>query len=211
MKNKTISFKDNVTKNFRTADTAEAEKKEFAATDTKKFKSVDALLKAYLELEAEFTRRSQRLKELEEGNKASPDGDVPSPAQVGISEGAPAVALSDGGRAEKTETQTARETQETAKLSEAKPSEAKPDLKSEDAEKAHVNPADAAQDAEVIQGTAVGGLTEEQKRAVIEEYLLAVASGKSVPLIVGGVAAKAPKNTPKTVREASELARRFLK
>ena len=38
-----------------------------------KFKSVDALLRAYSELEAEFTRRSQRLKALEE-NAASPQG-----------------------------------------------------------------------------------------------------------------------------------------
>lgn len=34
-----------------------------------KFKSVDALLRAYGELEAEFTRRSQRLKALEEMSK----------------------------------------------------------------------------------------------------------------------------------------------
>ncbi len=36
-----------------------------------KFKSVDALMKAYEELEAEFTRRSQRLKALEK-SKAEP-------------------------------------------------------------------------------------------------------------------------------------------
>ena len=37
--------------------------------DLGKFKSVDALLRAYGELEAEFTRRSQRLKALEEESK----------------------------------------------------------------------------------------------------------------------------------------------
>lgn len=37
--------------------------------DLGKFKSVDALLKAYEELEAEFTRRSQRLKALEESEQ----------------------------------------------------------------------------------------------------------------------------------------------
>lgn len=37
-----------------------------------KFKDADALMKAYTELEAEFTRRSQRLKALE-GNKAQED------------------------------------------------------------------------------------------------------------------------------------------
>ena len=37
-----------------------------AAPDLGKFKSVDALLRAYGELEAEFTRRSQKLKALED-------------------------------------------------------------------------------------------------------------------------------------------------
>lgn len=43
-----------------------------------KFKSVDALMRAYKELEAEFTRRSQKLKALEESaplsGKAEPSG-----------------------------------------------------------------------------------------------------------------------------------------
>ena len=39
------------------------------ALDLGKFKSVDALLRAYSELEAEFTRRSQKLKALEEASK----------------------------------------------------------------------------------------------------------------------------------------------
>ena len=39
-----------------------------------KFKSVDALLHAYGELEAEFTRRSQRLKALEEQAADAADG-----------------------------------------------------------------------------------------------------------------------------------------
>lgn len=40
--------------------------------DLGKFKSVDALKKAYEELEAEFTRRSQRLKDLERSKVAEP-------------------------------------------------------------------------------------------------------------------------------------------
>lgn len=44
---------------------AEAQTGEGAAADLGKFKSVDALLNAYNSLEAEFTRRSQRLRELE--------------------------------------------------------------------------------------------------------------------------------------------------
>lgn len=50
--------------------TAEAENNNEAAAGLGKFGSVDALLNAYRALEAEFTRRSQRLKELEEENKA---------------------------------------------------------------------------------------------------------------------------------------------
>ncbi len=63
-----------------TAAAAEAEenKNELAAPDTGKFKSVDALMSAYLSLEAEFTRRSQRLKELEENKAAEP----PSPESL---------------------------------------------------------------------------------------------------------------------------------
>ena len=60
------------------ADAAEAEKSEEKAPDLGKFKSAQALMEAYLALEAEFTRRSQRLKELE-GNKAAAP---PSPAAV---------------------------------------------------------------------------------------------------------------------------------
>lgn len=51
--------------------TAEAEEKE-GRMPLGKFKSVDALMHAYEELQSEFTRRSQRLKQLEEGNKPSP-------------------------------------------------------------------------------------------------------------------------------------------
>ena len=51
-----------------TAGAAEAEVKE-AAAELGKFKDVSALMKAYEALEAEFTRRSQRLKELENANK----------------------------------------------------------------------------------------------------------------------------------------------
>ena len=49
------------------------------APDLGKFKSVDALVRAYGELEAEFTRRSQRLRALEEQSKAQPEQtDTPS-------------------------------------------------------------------------------------------------------------------------------------
>jgi len=77
-------MKDNLTENEKvTADAAEAENEKNAAAELGKFKDVQTLMKAYSDLEAEFTRRSQRLKELEKGNKADglPDGaeSAPSP------------------------------------------------------------------------------------------------------------------------------------
>ena len=58
-------MKDNRTVNEPdTTETAEAEG-ERAVTDLGKFKDVKALLEAYQALEAEFTRRSQKLKEFE--------------------------------------------------------------------------------------------------------------------------------------------------
>lgn len=138
---------ENVVPACPTAETASAEIKKNAATDLGKFKSVDALLCAYRELEAEFTRRSQRLKELEGGNKACLDGGEPSRAQV---------------------------------VPEVEPS------------------FDAV-------------VADDVRRAVIEDYLKTVSEGKSIPLIVGGVSTPAPKNTPKTVKEAGALVRGFLK
>ena len=52
-----------------------------AAVDLGKFKDVNALLNAYNSLEAEFTRRSQRLRELEEREQAGEQGVQPSSAQ----------------------------------------------------------------------------------------------------------------------------------
>ncbi len=57
---------------------AEAEAPTNAALP-EKFRSVDALVKAYEALEAEFTRRSQRLRALEQANKAPRAQGEPSP------------------------------------------------------------------------------------------------------------------------------------
>ncbi|MDE5943751.1 MAG: hypothetical protein K2H30_06065 [Clostridia bacterium] len=75
---------DNLTQTENgTADTAQAEK-ENAAAVLGKFKDVQTLMKAYSDLQAEFTRRSQRLSELEKENKAkpTPDGEEVAPSQT---------------------------------------------------------------------------------------------------------------------------------
>ena len=144
---KTENKTDNLTdENGVTADTAEADKGS-AAAGLGKFKDVQTLYKAYTDLEAEFTRRSQRLKELEKGNK------VPQP--------------SDG--------------------TEEVPSQSREE--------------------ELLKGA----LSNEKVRsAVIGEYLKNVYKEQGVPLIAGGGAVVAPRQTPKTVKEAGKLAKQFL-
>lgn len=64
---------DNLTGEHKaTADPAEAEK-DIAAAVPEKFKDVKTLVKAYESLEAEFTRRTKKLKELESGAVPPPE------------------------------------------------------------------------------------------------------------------------------------------
>lgn len=130
-----------------TAEPAEAEM-ENAAAGLGKFKDVQALMQAYLALEAEFTRRSQKLKELEKNKelKATVDAanaEVPSKAQP----------------------------EQTA--------EPKP-------------------------------LSDEEKNAVIREYLASVCSGRGVPLMAAGGAVTAARRTPSTLKEAGNLAKKYF-
>lgn len=146
-------MKDNRTENLQaTANTAEAETKEETineiAAGPKKFKDVQALIDAYTALEAEFTRRSQRLKELE-ANKE----------QVAPAQAASAQALSQ---------------------------------------------------AETEGSGGVRALSQQEKNAVIEEYLSGVYSNKPVPFITVGGAVKAARVTPRTISEASSLAKRYF-
>lgn len=75
-------MKDNLADENRqpTADAAEAEKKEEVAAGLQKFKDVQTLAEAYRALEAEFTRRSQRLKELE-AQQANKENGAPAKAE----------------------------------------------------------------------------------------------------------------------------------
>ena len=82
---------DNTTQTLQaTADTAEAEENS-AATGLGKFKDARALLDAYNSLEAEFTRRSQRLKELENAVK-----EQSAPVQTASAQASPQQADMEG-------------------------------------------------------------------------------------------------------------------
>lgn len=160
-------MKDNRTEELQaTANAAEAEKVEEIAAGPKKFKDVQALIDAYTALEAEFTRRSQRLKELE-ANKE----------QVSSATAVNAQATSD-----------------------AAPSQAKA------ADGADGATAPIREDT----GEGVRPLTEQEKNAVIEEYLSGVHSNRGVPFITAGGAVKVARVVPKTLSEAGSLARKYL-
>ncbi len=89
-------MKDNQLRNEPvTADTAEAENTN-AAAELGKFKDVKALMEAYQALEAEFTRRSQRLKELEASKESE------APAAVAENAEAPSREAEKAGGAEVT-------------------------------------------------------------------------------------------------------------
>ena len=51
---------------------------------------------------------------------------------------------------------------------------------------------------------------EETRNMIIAEYLKSLISAKSVPLVIDGVPSPAPKNSPKSIKEAGELANKFL-
>lgn len=73
----------------------EGEAKQNAEPSLGKFKSVDALLRAYGELEAEFTRRSQRLKALEETSKEAEEPKLGQTEAPSVKEQAQTVASSE--------------------------------------------------------------------------------------------------------------------
>lgn len=141
-------MKDNRTENLKaTANDAAAEQEEEIAAGLKKFKDVQALIDAYTALEAEFTRRSQRLKELEASKENAP---VQTENEVVPSQGV----TEQGGEKRK--------------------------------------------------------LSQEEKNAVIEEYLSGVCANKGVPFVTAGGAVRAERTTPKTLSEAGMLAKRYF-
>ncbi len=144
---------DNLTEIEAAADTAEAENKDTAAAELGKFKDVKALLDAYSNLEAEFTRRSQRLRELERASNA--DGASPKGENA------------DGHSPER-DIYTGKSFVEAAK--------------------------DSA----------------EVRDAIIGDYLKAVSGNKAVAFLAGGAGVPAARNAPRSIKEAGELAKRFL-
>lgn len=146
---------DNLTEKTELPNTAEpaaAERKD-AAADLGKFRDVQALMDAYKALEAEFTRRSQRLRDLERAAK----------------ENAPS-AIADNGSAP-------------------------PQAVTEKGEAGAIAPPE---------------ISDEQKSAIIGEYLAGVLARRSVPFVTGGSVVAARKVSPKNLQEAGLLAKNYF-
>ena len=186
-------MKDNIAENAA-AQGAEARQNTGAtAAGLGKFKDADALLRAYNSLEAEFTRRSRRLRELEE--KASEQGLVPSAAGGGPAAPAPA----DAGRAGQKEAAPAGAAAGEGAPGAARESAVPPALPFAEGTPPPARPAVPAGGADAAFAAAVA-------RAV-EDY---IASRPPAVMAEGGGFAPAPAPRVRTLEEAARLARAGL-
>lgn len=189
-------------KDARTGQAAEAEEKEGPAV-LGKFKTVNALAEAYSALQAEFTRRSQRLKELEKkaDNAETPTKAAASGAEAPIGQEKMA---EDG--AEKplysVEPEPVLPTAETAPVLPQKQSAAS----QEAADKAEASP----ERTEELYRAASG--SEEVRLKIIGDYLLSLKNNADAPLMRGGTGALAvPVQRARSVADAGEMALRYFK
>ncbi len=159
-----------------------------------KFKTAEELLKAYNSLESEFTKRSQKLKELENSKKAS---DWEDKVTELVKKYPVAEAL--GG-------EIAKEISEDYEL-----------IKSEDClEKALLKvlsknykaPEDLAKEKTVVDKVLQ---SEENKEKIIDEYLTKIKSKQPpVTLPKGGAIPLTPPQRIASIKEAGELARKII-
>jgi hypothetical protein len=193
-----------------TADTAQADDiKNTAAAELGKFKDVKALMEAYSNLEAEFTRRSQRLKELEnaikEQNAPATDGNA------NVRQGGDFNGFADGkvtcfdGNADSKATDFGVNQSGNAdskfdgnfggNANGAASAQAPSQEQKDDGEQLLLK---AAMNSDLV------------KNAVISEYLQRAAKNKGVPFITGGGYVAAQRAVPSSVKEAGKLAQQFL-
>ncbi|MCQ2399439.1 MAG: hypothetical protein MJ072_02915 [Clostridia bacterium] len=140
-----------------------------------KFKDLSSLLKAYGNLEAEFTRRSQRLKELE--------GEV------------------DRMKKEQTEKESFEKDGFVAVDGDVKNGD---ESKSTDKERYFADGNKSDDDGEKPD-------KNESAQEIIRNYLLEVLKSRSSESAMGGAVLTAPPHKPKTLEEASALAREYIK
>lgn len=201
---------------------------EKVSTDLGKFRSVDALLRAYEALESEFTRRSQRLKELEreaDNSSASAEGGR------GERHGAEKLRKNAAQKREEakdfdsfvSELESVRaQTEKMPKTEAEQPENPIKDKLGQDVtesgndiEQSNAKPSVAGgRGEESLSDDALYELVKKDEKVrlkIIGEYLTSI--GKSgAPLMKGGAGTLvAPPLKPKTIDEAGNMALRFFK
>ncbi len=183
---------------FRTGHTAEAEGKRGSAV-WEKFKDADALAEAYGALEAEFTRRSQRLKELERKAENSRKESGESAGARPDEAEKPEAAAAEAALAPKPDSYTqGREPASPSVISAGEPAGA-----------AETRAATEEEIEEALYRAA--GNSERVRLKIIGDYLSSLKSADA-PLMRGGTGTLAvPCAKPKSIDEAGTMALRYFK
>jgi hypothetical protein len=213
---------DNLTQKLQAkAGAAEAEKENMKAADKLgKFKDVKTLMEAYTNLEAEFTRRSQRLKELENANKVKEKSDLGDAANTADeNEDEKLEAAIDkadlGGEqtlredAQDLEKENGTENAPCAVQAET-PQKLTQDVQQDEKISNPLLPSHGQEVLDKDKLVEAALQNEEVKNAVIAAYLAGAARNKGVQFIAGGVNVPAQRRAPANVKEAGKLAQEFL-
>lgn len=180
-----------------------------------KFKDADALYSAYNSLQAEFTRRCQRLKELEERDKktaargdmcAEFGGKTKETAAAESFVGNPtgnAAGNSAENVAEKSMSEESTEAEKKVK------NEENSENKISENKNAFAVGATLAPEAKKGEETPARVISEKEKEDVLKEYLEGILTKKTGAILMEGAGAslKTPRSRPKTVEEAGRLFR----
>lgn len=166
-----------------------------------KFKDAESLLKAYESLESEFTRRSQRLKAIEGELLSRSEKDKTelkvegTPSNTEIENGQ--YLLFDKYAEEIREKMNSGENKTDTASAYIKILERKlVDAENKLSEQKHVD---------------TSGFGEEFSERVIKEYLKKIVQAKPQAKLFGGVALVAPPQKPRTIAEASVIAKNYIK
>lgn len=174
-----------------------------------KFKNAESLLNAYNSLQAEFTRRCQRLKELEEITKAANKADTEEAEKTAVKAAETATGAAEKAAYEEEKAagfdesirKTVPETSEKA----ANGAE-QPDLLKTDSEQATGDDENKEKGEENAPARVISA---KEREDVLKEYLESVLQKKTGAILMEGAGAslKTPRSRPKTVEEAGRLFR----
>lgn len=192
-----------------------------ASTDLGKFKDVSALLKAYDSLQSEFTRRSQRLKELTRQTQQLGNSDAQDASAQALAQGG-AEKLKNRAKERKAEEERFNSFVQEIERKETQPSSL-PDVAGERVSTREVGAGlSETREKASVDGEKVGAISSDElftlvsrdesvRLKIIGEYLSSI--GKSgAPLMRGGAGlCVSPSVKAKSIGEAGAMALRFFK